>query len=326
MARVTAPGASAGRERLRPSATTLRRLALASIVANTGIVVTGGAVRLTGSGLGCPTWPRCTDGSFVPTGELGMHEHIEFGNRMLTYVLGAVALATLIAAYRARPARRDVRRLALVLFVGIPMQAVLGGITVLTDLNPWTVMLHMMVSMGLIGLATLLYTRVGEGDGPPVAVVPVLLRRAGFGLLALTVVVLYLGTIVTGSGPHAGDVDAPRTGLDTHLVSMLHADAVILLVALTMAAAVAVHRVGAPAEVRAAAVALVLVQLAQGLVGYVQYFTNLPEALVGVHMLGAGLIMIATVRLLLSMRRRTGLAPEAAEAPGVASSTAGARA
>ncbi len=296
-----------GGERFRPGPVGLRRLALASIVANVGIVVTGGAVRLTGSGLGCPEWPRCHEDSFVPTGEVGIHEQIEFGNRMLTYVLGAVALATLIGAFRSRPARRDVRRLALVLFIGIPLQAVIGGISVLTDLNPWVVMGHLMVSMGLIGLSTVLYRRVGEGDASPSPLVPPAIQRLAVGLLALTVGVLYLGTIVTGSGPHAGDVDAPRTGLDTHLFSMIHADSVIALVLGTVALNILLARSGAPREVVVAARGMLGVQLAQGLVGYVQYFTDLPEVLVGLHMFGAGCLVIVTVRLVLSMRERAAL-------------------
>ncbi len=295
-------------ERFRPGTVGLRRLALASIVANVGIVVTGGAVRLTGSGLGCPTWPRCHEDSFVPTGELGLHEQIEFGNRLLTYVLGAVALATLIGVWRSRPARTDLRRLAVVLFVGIPAQAVIGGISVLTDLNPWVVMGHLLVSMVLIGLATVLYRRIGEGDEPPVRVVSPRAQQLALGLLALTAVVLYLGTIVTGSGPHAGDVDAPRTGLDTHLFSMIHADTVLALVLGTVLLNVLLVRTGAPREVIVAARVMLAVQLAQGVLGYVQYFTDLPEVLVGLHMFGAGCLVIATVRLVLAMRVR-GTAP-----------------
>lgn len=291
-------------DRFRPDVRQLRRLALASIAANIGIVVTGGAVRLTGSGLGCPTWPRCEGDSFVPTGELGLHGQIEFGNRMLTYVVGFVALATLIGAYRARPARRDVRRLALVLFIGIPAQAVVGGISVLTDLNPWVVMGHLLISMVLIGLATLLHRRIGEGDGPPRPLVAPFVRNLGIVVLGLVAGVLYLGTVVTGSGPHAGDAEARRTGLDTHLVSMLHADAVLILVGLTAAALVALARTRAPAPARRAFAVLLVVELAQGLIGYVQYFTDLPVALVAAHMFGAGVLVVAAVRAVLSMRER----------------------
>jgi cytochrome c oxidase assembly protein subunit 15 len=287
----------------------LRRLAVASIVVNITIVVTGGAVRLTGSGLGCPTWPRCTGDSFVPTGELGYHSAIEFTNRMITYVLVGVALATLVVARRVRPVRPDVRRLALVLFIGIPAQAVLGGITVLTDLNPWVVMLHLVVSMDLIAVATLLHRRLGEGDGLMVPLVPVVMRRLAFTVFALTGAVLYLGTVVTGSGPHAGDAQAPRTGLDPRAMSLIHANVVTTLVLATVALVVLLHRGGAPMAVRRAALLVLGIQLAQGAIGWVQYVTDLPELLVGLHMLAAGLLVVATTRLVLATRERPQVAP-----------------
>jgi cytochrome c oxidase assembly protein subunit 15 len=278
---------------------TLRRLATASIVTNIAIVVTGGAVRLTDSGLGCPTWPRCTSNSLVPTARLGYHSAIEFGNRMLTYVLAVVAVATMVAAYRARPVRADVRRLALLLFVGIPAQAVLGGITVLTDLNPWVVMFHLLISMDLVALATLLRRRLDEGDGPPVHLVGLLERRLGLAVLGLTGAVMYLGTIVTGSGPHAGDAQARRTGLDPRVLSLTHGWFVTVLVAATV-----VLWLRTSGEIRRA-VALVLgVQLAQGLMGWAQYATGLPRLVVALHMLGAGLLVVATVRMVLSLRSR----------------------
>jgi heme a synthase len=288
----------------RPSATTVRRLALASIVANSGIVVTGGAVRLTASGLGCPTWPKCTDASYTPTAEYAAHGLIEFGNRLLTFVLGAVVLAVLVAVWRQRPVRPGMRRLALLGFLGIPAQAVLGGITVLTGLNPWTVMGHFLVSMVLIGLAVVLHRRAGEGDLPPRPVVQPLLRRLTQGLLAVNAVTLALGTVVTGSGPHSGDPDAGRTGLDPATVSQLHADSVMLLVGLTVALYVALRAIGADARLTRATGVLLVVELAQGAVGYVQYFTGLPVVLVGVHLLGACLVLIAAVRVVLATRDR----------------------
>jgi cytochrome c oxidase assembly protein subunit 15 len=299
---------------------TVRRLAIASVLANILIVVTGGAVRLTGSGLGCPTWPTCTDASWTPTSEYGIHGAVEFGNRLLTYVLGAVALATLVAAYRMRPARRDVRRLALGLFVGIPAQAVLGGITVLTDLNPWTVMLHFSVSMVLIGLATVLFHRLGEGDDPARAVVLPLLRRLAIAQLGVLAVVVYLGTVVTGSGPHAGDVDARRTGLDPETVSQVHADAVFVLLGLTVALLVALRATSAPVAATRAVAILLTLEISQGLIGYVQYATGLPEVLVALHMLGASLLVIAAVHVVLACRER-GAAP-VVPAPRAAEQTA----
>src|ERR687889_132568 len=229
-----------------PSQRTVQRLALASVVANAGIVVTGGAVRLTASGLGCPTWPRCTTTSYTPTAEYAVHGVIEFGNRLLTFVLTAVVAACLVAVWRQRPVRPGMRRLALLVFLGIPAQALLGGVTVLTGLNPWTVMGHFLLSMVLIGIAVVLHRRVGEGDGAPVALVaPALqtLSRLVLGVVALT---LAVGTVVTGSGPHSGDVEAGRTGFTPASVSQLHADLVMLLIGLTVALWFALRATGAP--------------------------------------------------------------------------------
>jgi heme a synthase len=275
------------------------RVALANAIANGAIVVTGGAVRLTGSGLGCPTWPRCTDASFVATPELAGHGVIEFGNRLLTFVLTAIAIATVVAVFRS--ARRDLRRLAALSLLGIPAQAVLGGVTVLTGLNPWTVAAHFLVSMALVAIATTLWLRSREpGVGQPLLrrPFPMLIR----GIAVVTAAVLVLGTVVTGSGPHSGDPEAGRTGLDPELVSQLHADVVFLLIGLTVALLVALYATDSPGRVRRAARDLLIVQLAQGVIGYVQYFTDLPIALVLLHMLGAVLITAYTARLVWSTR------------------------
>jgi heme a synthase len=275
------------------------RVALANAIANGAIVVTGGAVRLTGSGLGCPTWPRCTDASFVATPELAGHGVIEFGNRLLTFVLTAIAIATVVAVFRS--ARRDLRRLAALSLLGIPAQAVLGGVTVLTGLNPWTVAAHFLVSMALVAIATTLWLRSREpGVGQPLLrrPFPMLIR----GIAVVTATVLVLGTVVTGSGPHSGDPEAGRTGLDPELVSQLHADVVFLLIGLTVALLVALYATDSPGRVRRAARDLLIVQLAQGVIGYVQYFTDLPIALVLLHMLGAVLITAYTARLVWSTR------------------------
>jgi heme a synthase len=275
------------------------RVALANAVANGVIVLTGGAVRLTGSGLGCPTWPRCTDASFVATPELAGHGAIEFGNRLLTFVLTAAAVATLVVVFRST--RRDLRPLAVLGFLGIPAQALLGGVTVLTGLNPWTVAAHFLVSMVLVAVATTLWLRSREpGVGQPLLRRPFVLLVGG--IAAATAVVQVLGTVVTGSGPHSGDPEAGRTGFDPQLVSQLHADSVFLLLGLTMAALVALYATDSPARVRRAARDLLVVQLAQGVVGYVQYFTDLPIALVLLHMLGAVLVTAYTARLVWSVR------------------------
>ena len=285
------------------AATWIRPLAVATLVTNVMIVVTGGVVRLTGSGLGCPTWPRCTDESFVPHVALGIHGAIEFGNRMVTFVLAAVAIATVVAAWRY--GRTSILRLAFVLGLGVPAQAIIGGITVLTDLNPWIVAFHLLVSLAMIGVSVVLLRRLGEGDGPAEFAVPASsawLVRATF---VAGWVVLYVGTVVTGSGPHAGDVDAPRNGLDPQSLSQLHTDVVFLLIGLTIGSLFALRSVGAPAVAVRAAVVLLGVELGQGLIGFVQYFTDLPVVLVGFHLLGAALVSAALTWLLVTVRTRT---------------------
>jgi heme a synthase len=280
--------------------------AWASIVANAVLVVTGGVVRLTGSGLGCPTWPRCTDESFTPHGAYNIHSAIEFGNRMLTYVLVAVAVGTFLAAWQS--GRPDLRRLALVMALGIPAQAVIGGITVLTDLNPWVVSLHLLCSLAIIGVAMLFLHRITR---PAPAQRP---RGAVVGLAWATFVsawaVLYVGTVVTGSGPHAGDAHSARNGLSPLQMSQLHADLVFLFVGLTLGLLFAVLAGGYPRATRNAVVLLLVVEVAQGAVGFVQYFTDLPVVLVGFHMLGAALVSATVTWALIQVRE-----PQAARQP-----------
>jgi cytochrome c oxidase assembly protein subunit 15 len=284
------------------AATWIRPAAIASLAVNILIVVTGGVVRLTGSGLGCPTWPRCTEQSFVPHRALGWHGAIEFGNRMVTFLLAAVAIATFVVAWRY--GRRSLTRLAFVLALGVPAQAVIGGVTVLTDLNPWIVAFHLLVSLAMIGVAVVLVRRIDEGDGPPVPLVAdgiTWLVRATF---LAGWAVLYVGTVVTGSGPHAGDIDSPRNNLDPRALSQLHTDVVFLLLGLTVAAVLVLRTVDAPERARRAASVLLVVELAQGLVGFVQYFTDLPVGLVTLHLLGAALTSAALTWLLVSVRER----------------------
>ncbi|MGB9012014.1 MAG: COX15/CtaA family protein [Aeromicrobium sp.] len=262
----------------------------ATLVANTLIILTGGLVRLTGSGLGCPTWPKCTDDSFVPHRELGIHGVIEFGNRMLTYVLIAVVIAMVVAVWRWSGTSRSLRQLAVVIAVGVPFQGVIGGITVLTDLNPWIVALHLILSLGLVALSVWLLLRV-RGDRPAGSRQPLVMAT-----YAVTWVAVYLGTIVTGAGPHAGDVDSPRNGIDPQVMSHVHAASVYLLVALTL---LVVWR-SRGAVSRAAAV-LLTVELGQATIGFVQYFTDLPIALVAAHLVGAAILVAASTRLLLTL-------------------------
>ncbi|GAA1731040.1 COX15/CtaA family protein [Aeromicrobium alkaliterrae] len=262
----------------------VERWAWASVVANSVIIFTGGVVRLTGSGLGCPEWPRCTEESFVPHSSLGIHGAIEFGNRMLTYVLVVVAIGTFVAVRRWVGTNRQVRTLATVLALGIPAQAILGGITVLTGLNPWIVGSHLIVSMALVSGSVLLLHRVtdrpeGPSTGPAV-------RLATLAYL-VTWVAVVLGTVVTGSGPHAGDASTERNGLDPELWSRIHAVSVWVLVAVTVVLLVSARRT----RLFVPAAVLLGVELAQGLIGYVQYFNDLPIALVAAHLVGAAVLM-----------------------------------
>ncbi len=283
--------------RLRSLDQWLRPLGWASLVANMVLVVTGGAVRLTGSGLGCPTWPRCTAESFTPHGAYDLHSAIEFGNRMLTFVLVAVAVATFAAAWQS--GRRELRRLALLLALAIPAQAVIGGITVLTDLNPWIVSFHLLVSLAVVGVAVVFLRRIDHPHPVPARGPVVTLAATTF---ASAWLVLYVGTVVTGSGPHAGDVDAPRNGLDPLQLSQLHADVVFLLVGLTVGLVFALLATGAAREARTAALVLLGLEVGQGTIGFVQYATDLPVVLVAAHMLGAALISASATWTLVRVR------------------------
>ncbi len=258
------------------------------------IVLTGGLVRLTGSGLGCPTWPKCTDESFTPHRELGSHGVIEFGNRMLTYVLVAVVVGLYVTIRRWPAATREQHRLALVIVLGVPFQAVIGGISVLTDLNPWVVSLHLVLSMLLVATSILLVFRIrGVASGG-------LVRAATGRVISMYVVlwvVVYLGTVVTGSGPHAGDADAPRNGLDPHVMSHVHAASVYVLVALTALLCFQLRKLP---EGRLALL-LLAVELAQGTIGFVQYFTDLPIALVAAHLVGAAALIATGTYVLLAV-------------------------
>ncbi len=287
----------------RPFAAWLRPLALASLVANIALIVTGAAVRLTDSGLGCPTWPKCTDGSYTTTSAMGVHGVIEFGNRLLTFVLAGLAIACFLGAL-GRPRRRSLVRLSIVVGLGIPMQGVMGGITVLTHLNPWVVGMHFLLSIALITLAFAFWRRIDEGDGAPVLLVPAPIRALAALTTLASLAVVAAGVVVTGSGPHSGDRGAKRNGLDPAAVSQVHADLVFLLIGLSVALWFALRAVPAPPAAVRAALTLVVVELAQGLIGFVQYFTHLPVLLVAAHMLGAGLVWTATLAVLWSLRTR----------------------
>ena len=285
-------------ERLPRTVTpSVRALALASLVSQILIVVTGGAVRLTASGLGCPEWPLCTADSMVTTPEMGVHGIIEFGNRLLTFVLTAIAIAMLVVLWNMRKTRRDLFVPAVVLFGGIPAQAVVGGITVLTQLNPWVVGWHFIISMVLITVATVLVNRTrlspaeAEADNTPRAT-PLLRQLLAAAGVLVTAAVL-LGVVVTGSGPHAGDAGAARNNLNPDLMTRIHAAPVYLLVLTVLVLVFAAYRLRVAQRLRFALVLLTVVVFAQGAVGYLQHFLHLPVALVALHMLGASVLTAA---------------------------------
>jgi cytochrome c oxidase assembly protein subunit 15 len=300
----------------------IRAVYIANLVAQTGIVVTGAIVRITNSGLGCPTWPECVDGSIAPTSDQAesFHKYIEFGNRLLTFVLVILAVAALVAAFMDRrrrrraglPARPVLFALAAIPIVGTVAQAVLGGITVLTGLHPATVAAHFLLSMAIIAGVTALVVRSGDsGDRPITWLAPRPVRVLAWLLVATSALVVFLGVLVTGSGPHSGDDTAERLGLDPRTVSWLHADVVLLFLGLTVGLLVALSVLRGPRPALTRAWILLGVSLTQGAVGYVQYFTGLPEVLVGLHVLGACLVWLATLFIPSALRSRGGAVPVA---------------
>lgn len=285
-----------------------QRLTLrANLVAQVGIVLTGGIVRVTSSGLGCPTWPECVEGSITPTSSQteAWHKYIEFGNRTLTFALALIAVLTILAIRsftRAQSEHNEVsdpglRILSYGGLIGIFAQAILGGITVLTGLHPLTVAAHFLLSIGLITLALALQMRA-EGVWRSSTPVPTLVFRTIKATTAIAFLVITIGTLVTGSGPHAGDsADISRLPIDPRLISWLHADVVILFSGLVIAIALLARATKCdPRLVRAIDMALI-VTVSQGALGYVQYFTSLPWALVALHMLGACVLWISMYRV-----------------------------
>ena len=270
------------------------------LFAQAAIVVTGGAVRLTGSGLGCPTWPECTPGSYTPKPyqvEEQVKVWIEFGNRLLTFVLVLAAITVLISVLAA--GRKDLRGLALGQVLGILGQGILGGITVLTGLHPATVAAHFLLSIVLIAGATSLraqrFASLEKQEAAP------LVKKIATAHLAVSFFVLFLGTLVTGSGPHAGDATAERFPFDLRTMAWLHADSVIALFGITFGLFV-VHGVSAHTKKRLKI--FVAIALSQGLIGYVQWYLDLPELMVGLHLVGSTLVWIASMRVWLSVTKR----------------------
>lgn len=271
----------------------VRVLAWASLASQTGIIATGGGVRLTASGLGCPTWPRCTDESYIPTQEMGLHGVIEFGNRLLTFLLAAIAILMFLSIWNMRHRRRDLFRLALIAGISVPTQALIGGVTVLTNLNPYVVGLHMLVSLAMVSLTTVLVFRVYRGPAGSELAVPTWYRQLTWAAVATTVVTLVVGVLTTGSGPHAGDENAPRNNLDSELLQHIHSWPAYITFGLVLLLLILAPRVGARTRWASAALGVMLVQI---VVGLWQARTGLPVLLVGIHMvLAAGVVSAITV-------------------------------
>jgi len=297
-----------------------------NLVAQVLIVVTGGVVRLTGSGLGCPTWPQCVPGSYTPVVQQaqGWHKDIEFGNRMLTFAVGAAAVAVVVCVTAWVVRTRAPKRLlafAAIPVLGVMLQAVVGGITVLTDLAPAAVAAHFLVSMVLVAASTVLLLALARPVAPASARVEV---RAVVGALAVVAAaVLALGTVVTGSGPHSGDAATPsRFGFDPRTVAWLHADAVWLFVGLVLALIVVLRLADAAPRARTWARWLLVVTLLQGAIGYTQYFTGLPGALVAAHMLGASLLTLTVTGAVVAVTGTPWHALVAASTTSVATTSA----
>ncbi|MGH4013332.1 MAG: COX15/CtaA family protein [Pseudonocardiaceae bacterium] len=281
--------------------------AIAAVITQGGIAVTGSVVRVTGSGLGCPTWPQCFPGSLVPEPHpeiATVTQWVEFSNRLLTGLVGLVGLACLVVALLVRPRRRRLVLLAAAMPVGVAVQAVLGGVLVLTGLAWWTVAVHFLLSMVLVWLAVLLVAAFTEGDAPPRWYVPGALRgllRTAVTLLAL---LLAAGTLVTAAGPHAGDAATPRLGVAIPILAQLHADLLFAFLGLLAGLGFALLAVGVPAHTWRRYAMLVSVVVAQGTLGVVQYATGVPEVLVALHVLGAALVVVVMAALWTGSRAR----------------------
>ena len=281
----------------------LLKLSTFMVFTQSAIVFTGALVRITGSGLGCSTWPECTPGSYTPTPdqpEAPLHAWIEFGNRLLTFVLLINALALMFTILKS--GKRELRKLGALQILGILAQGVLGGVTVLTALNPATVAAHFLLSIILIAGALSLRQRAHGKSPIEITLIPLVSKLIWLHLL-LTALVIFAGTIVTGSGPHAGDSAAERFNLDSRTMAWIHADLVIALLGVSIALLIAI-RLGLAGQARQVLSGRIqiflIVALAQGGIGYIQYFTKLPEALVAAHIIGSIAVWLSAWNLFIS--------------------------
>ena len=296
----------------------VRFFAWASLVSQILIIGTGGAVRLTGSGLGCPTWPRCTEDSFVSTPEMGWHGVIEFGNRLLTFVLVIIAIGMFAMIVRMRTERPELLRLSVALGLGIPGQAIIGGITVLTNLNPYVVGLHYLLSAVLVGLAAWLLYRVRVGPASRIPSASRAIRTLAPTMLGVLGVSIVIGVLTTGSGPHAGDGGAARNGLNSELLQHFHSWPSYVFFGLTVLTTVLARRAGSgPSDrrLRRALMGLLAVTFVQIGIGLFQARNGLPELAVGIHLVLAAVLVALTVTVWLSTREDPESVPAAGQDP-----------
>jgi heme a synthase len=300
---------------LSPTLTQLRRFALAGVVADTVIMSTGAAVRLSSSGLGCPDWPRCSHADIVASHNAGqtlVNTWIEFGNRLLNFPLVAIAALIFIAAWRYQPRSKSLIWLAAIQPLGVIAQAVIGGIVVLTKLNPVSVSIHFLVSVSIVGFAVLLYFRCGEPEAAPGRRD---LRLLAGALTLVTCAMLAAGTVVTGTGPLAGHADTPRYHLPLEGVTQFHADIGWLLGGLVAALVLGLRFSGASPRVMRTAWWLIGMLVVQGALGYVQYFNHLPAGLVWVHVSTSVVVWILVLWLFLLLQGGERPVHESAAAP-----------
>ncbi|MET0866237.1 MAG: COX15/CtaA family protein [Nakamurella sp.] len=303
----TAPATGKPWWRRPPSLRLQRAFAWAAVITNGMIAVTGATVRVTGSGLGCPTWPECVPGSLVPVSRSDLsafHLAIEFGNRTLTSVVLIASLGTFVLIWLAKPRRSSLVRLAAALPAGVVFQAIWGGIVVLTGLSWWTVAPHLLVSLLLLYVSIVILVRLDEGDGPAVPVVPTPMRMLTWATVGVLIALCIAGTLVTAAGPHGGDEDTPRLEIPVRVLAQLHADLMFLYFGLLVAMTVGFLAVKAPRRLLARAYVLIAVTAGQGLIGLVQFATGVPEALVVAHVLGATLLVAAAANVVLATRTR----------------------
>ncbi|GDX17554.1 hypothetical protein LBMAG05_08500 [Actinomycetes bacterium] len=274
-----------------------RRIGLANLIAQSGIIVTGAIVRLTGSGLGCPTWPDCAPGSLIPVaGQVeGFHKYIEFGNRTLTFLVLAISIALFV--FSLLNEKRNIIVWSFLPLIGTLLQAILGGITVLTGLHPSTVMAHFLLSIVLVGISVKIYDYFNNKR--IFKPLPKIVDRYVKLVTLVGLAVIILGTITTGSGPHSGDEIAARFDLDIRVIAWLHADSVLLFVGLIVGLLVITVINKESKDIYKITRTLFIICLIQGFIGYVQWFNGLPWLLVSLHVIGAVIICIAITNLAL---------------------------